>query len=127
LLALLFPLGPELYALPLAQVREVVPAPALTCLPTAPPFVLGLVSLRGDVLPVLDSGMLLGSPFPADPRYVLVVDAWGSPIGLAVGGLPRIAELGPGAGPGPDVRTVDGEPVVLTDASVLVGRPQGEG
>jgi purine-binding chemotaxis protein CheW len=124
-LALVFPLGAESYALPLEQVKEVVPAPLLTALPTAPPFVLGLVNLRGDVLPVLSAGVLLGSPFRVEAAYVMVVDAGGRPVGLAISGLPRIVHLAlePGA---PDVHTVDGEPVVMTDTGVLVRRPVEE-
>lgn len=127
MLALVFPLGGESYALPLAQVREVVPAPLLTVLPTAPSSILGLVNLRGDVLPVLSAGVLLGSPFRVEPRYVMVVDAAGRPVGLAISGLPRIVELAFEPGGGPDVHTVDGEPVVMTDADALVRRPAEDG
>jgi len=86
-----------------------------------------MVNLRGDVLPVLDAGLLLGSPFPTDPQYVLVIDASGSHIGLAVSGLPRIVELDVASGATPDVRTVDGEPVVMADAVALVERQPENG
>jgi len=45
--ALLLPVGDDLYALPMAWVREVVAAPQLTRLVTAPSVVLGLFNLRG--------------------------------------------------------------------------------
>jgi purine-binding chemotaxis protein CheW len=126
-LSLVFPIGSELYALALEQVREIVPAPALTILPTAPATVMGLLNLRGNVLPVLDAGMLLGSPFAADPQYVMVVGAVGSPIGLTTSGLPRIVDLERAPGGAPDVHTDGGDPVVLIDAGALVRRAYAEG
>jgi chemotaxis signal transduction protein len=125
--ALVFPIGAERYALPVDQVKEVVAAPAVTPLPTAPGAVLGLVNLRGDVLPLFDVGRLVGSPSPADAAFVMVVD---TPAGLAclpASGLPRLVELGPpsvsglATWPG-NVHTVDGEPVVLLDAGAIIGR-----
>jgi purine-binding chemotaxis protein CheW len=125
-LSLAFPLGSESYALALEHVREIVEAPALTTLPTAPRSVLGLLNLRGDVLPVLDTGQLLRSPFPADPRYVMVIDVSGSAVGLACSGLPRIVDLEPVPGGAADVHTAGGQPVVLVDAGALVKRAYSE-
>jgi purine-binding chemotaxis protein CheW len=123
-LALLFSLGRESYGLPLGQVREVVRSPSLTTLPTAPAAVMGLLNLRGEVLPVLDTGLLAGSPFPAAAAYVVVVDAPDGPVGLGCGGQPRIAEIVPGPdGEAPaagGVHLVAGEPVVLLDVRALV-------
>ena len=115
MLVLLFPLGPETYALPLNEVREVVAAPVLTRLPTAPAAVSGLVNLRGDVLPVFDTGLLAGSPFREPPTHLMVVDTAAGPAALVAGGLPRIAELGPDAG-----AVVAGTPVALLDPRALI-------
>jgi purine-binding chemotaxis protein CheW len=125
MLALLFPLGPETYALPLELVREVVAAPVMTPLPTAPPAVMGLVNLRGDVLPVFDPTTMLGSPFQAPARYVMVVDTPAGPAGLAAGGLPRIVELEPPEGGDGTLRAgsvhmVDGRAVAVLDALALL-------
>lgn len=49
-----FRLAREHYAVETRHVREVVPLKQLTSLPCTPPFVLGLVNLRGHVLPVFD-------------------------------------------------------------------------
>jgi hypothetical protein len=84
-----------------------------------------LINLRGDIVPVLDAGLLLGSPFPAEPRYVMVVEVGGSPVGLAASGRPRIVVLRPAPG-APDMHTVDGDPVVLVDAAALVKRAHAE-
>lgn len=51
---LLFTLASQRYAVPSADVRELVRAARLTPLPRAPDVVEGLLNLRGELLPVLD-------------------------------------------------------------------------
>ena len=58
--AVLLPVGDELYAVPMEWVREVVAAPPITMLATAPPVVLGLFNLRGQIVPLFDTAALLG-------------------------------------------------------------------
>lgn len=49
-----FRLAQERYALEIRHVREVYPLHDLTPLPCTPPFVLGIVNVRGRILPVFD-------------------------------------------------------------------------
>ena len=49
-----FGLAQERYAVPTAAVREVYPLKDLTPLPCTPPFVLGVINWRGQILPVID-------------------------------------------------------------------------
>ena len=49
-----FRLAQEHYALESRYVQEVYPLKELTPLPCTPPFVLGIVNVRGRILPVLD-------------------------------------------------------------------------
>src|ERR1019366_1698015 len=49
-----FRLAQEHYALETRYVREVYPLKDLTPLPCTPPFVLGIVNVRGRILPVID-------------------------------------------------------------------------
>ena len=49
-----FRLAQERYAVETRYVREVYPLKDLTPLPCTPPFVLGVVNVRGRILPVLD-------------------------------------------------------------------------
>jgi len=51
---LAFRLGEECYGLPLEGVREIVRVPPLTEVPRAAPNLLGVMNLRGEVLPVYD-------------------------------------------------------------------------
>jgi len=56
--------------------------------PTAPPVVLGLANVRGTVVPVLDTGLLLDDGPIGEAPFVLVVDTARGPAGLAVPTMP---------------------------------------
>ena len=76
-----FRLGEERYGLHAAAVEAVARAPAdLVAPPNAPPFLAGVVSHRGEAIPVIDARARLGAP--ASPRSVgLQAD---------VGAIPRV-------------------------------------
>jgi purine-binding chemotaxis protein CheW len=97
--ALLLPLRGDWYALELATVREVVPAPHVRRVPRAPAGILGVLNLRGDVVPVLDTGWLLGLGSGTRTEHVVVVDTSLGPAGLAADDLPRRSAIGSPAGP----------------------------
>ena len=52
--ALLFELAEHRFGLPVSDVVELTRACALQALPEAPPLVLGVLNLRGEIVPVLD-------------------------------------------------------------------------
>jgi len=53
-----FHLGDETYAFPSTAVREVYPLKGLTPLPCTPPFILGVINVRGRILPIVDLTIL---------------------------------------------------------------------
>jgi purine-binding chemotaxis protein CheW len=57
-----FRLASETYAIEHAFVREVHPLKDLAPLPATPPFVLGIVNLRGQILSVVDLRIFFGLP-----------------------------------------------------------------
>lgn len=75
-------------AIAVHAVRSVVADPPLTPVPTAPPTVLGLANVRGEIVPVLDTGLLLGLDAVGRAAYVLVVDTARGPAGFAVPAMP---------------------------------------
>lgn len=76
--------GAERVALPVRALRELVDAPTITPVPLAPAALCGHCSLRGQHLPVLDLGVLLGiardgadvriAAVAAEGGYALAVD-----------------------------------------------------
>jgi purine-binding chemotaxis protein CheW len=97
--ALLIGLGEDRYAIELTAVREIVPAPALTRLPGAPPAALGVFNLRGAIVPLLDTAALLGLGPGPPPDHVAVIDTEGGIAALTATGMPTSARLGDPAGP----------------------------
>jgi purine-binding chemotaxis protein CheW len=114
--ALVLPIGDDRYGLDLLDVREVVPQPALTPLPGAPRAVLGVMNLRGDVVPVVDTAQLLGLGALDRVAFVAVAEADGGRAGLATDGEPETADLRERAGdaelPPASARYADGDGVV---------------
>jgi purine-binding chemotaxis protein CheW len=51
---LTFTLGSETYALPVLKVREIIQLVPMTQVPGMPPHVMGVINLRGSVVPILD-------------------------------------------------------------------------
>jgi purine-binding chemotaxis protein CheW len=96
--ALRLHIGDEKYAVSMTSAREVVAAPSLTALPTAPPSVLGVCNLRGEIIPVFDTGVLLGlGPLPSFSSVTIVDTALG-PGGLATSEMGEAIELGDAVG-----------------------------
>lgn len=93
--ALLFTAADQTYALPLLQVQEIRGRSPTTPLPEADAHCLGVINLRGSVLPVFDARLLLGKPAP-EPRpndVIIVVTQADRPAGLLVDGVSDIAGI----------------------------------
>ncbi|HLH21116.1 MAG TPA: chemotaxis protein CheW [Chloroflexota bacterium] len=79
--------GEEQYAVPLAALRGLERAAGLTPLPCTPPFVAGLLNVRGEVVAVLDLGVALGlraAPAAGGAGQVLLVETARGRVGLLV-------------------------------------------
>jgi len=59
---LTFSLGEEKFAISVDSVQEVVELDQVTKIPNAPAYMLGIINLRGRVLPLLDTKHKLGLP-----------------------------------------------------------------
>ncbi len=100
---LAFVLEGETYAVPITHVREILKVPALTEVPRAPINILGVMNVRGDMLPVYDLKKRLqlvdrvptvqsGADVPRSARVVLVHDAQG-PAGIFVDRIEGVVKL----------------------------------
>jgi purine-binding chemotaxis protein CheW len=85
--------GAELYALPVAHVLEIGEIGQLTAAPGAPRGLLGMRTLRGDLLPVFDLAAVLGLPRSESPRRMLVAERRGVRAGFAVDEVTDVDEL----------------------------------
>jgi purine-binding chemotaxis protein CheW len=121
----LLPVGDDLYAVPVNWVREVVVASTLSPLVTAPPNVLGLFNLRGQIVPLFDTAALLGLGAAAPATFALVLQSPHGLFGLAATAIPRRAVLSTFTGPSELPGTagtyqLERQVVVLLDPDVLL-------
>jgi len=81
-----FELRAQELALPIADVRETLPVPPITRVFLVPGCLAGVFSLRGDIVPVIDLGILLGLPATAvgDDSKIVVVDHEAGVAGIVV-------------------------------------------
>ena len=73
---LTFDLAEEEYGLEILRVREIIGMMAITPVPRTPDFVLGVINLRGKVIPVIDLRLKFGLPYkePDERTCVIVVE-----------------------------------------------------
>lgn len=85
-------LGAERYALAVEHVLEITAFSPPTSLPGARSELLGLVALRGRVLPVYDAAGILGVAGERSPARIVVVTDGATRAGVAVD---EVSEVGP--------------------------------
>lgn len=90
---LLVGLGEERYALVIEDVLEVGAMSDPVPLPGAPPGVIGLQNLRGEVVPLLDLASLVGSGARERGQKMVVVEQGGRRAALSVDALLDVTPL----------------------------------
>ena len=102
-----FRLGGELFALPVAQVREILRVRDVTPVPHPPFPVIGVINLRGRVVPLLDlrARLALPTPAPDDESRIVLVESQTRRIGLLVDAVERVAQLAQSAMHPPEAET----------------------
>ena len=83
---LLFNIEKAFYGLPLAMALEILTIQSITRLPCVPPYIKGIVNLRGKVIPVLDVRKKLGLSERDydDKTCIIVIDLHDMHVGLIV-------------------------------------------
>ena len=96
---LIFRLRASHYAVEASAVREVVPLPELISLEESPRYIVGVIDLRGELVPVIDLNVRFGR---APQRYrledcVIVLERAGSAIGIIVNEMQDVRDIAPEA------------------------------
>jgi purine-binding chemotaxis protein CheW len=68
-----FKLGNEFFAIGVGQVREVLEVAHITRVPTAPPFMRGVVNVRGQATPVVDLRLKFGLSSAPDTVHTRII------------------------------------------------------
>ena len=93
---LLFSLhGPQLFALNVFKVREVIKLPRLTGIPHRNPLVCGVTHLRNQTMPVINlSAAIRLAPLPVTPDSTIIVTEYNRSVqAFLVGGVDRIVNM----------------------------------
>jgi purine-binding chemotaxis protein CheW len=89
-----FHLGGEQFALPVEEVQEVLLKQPLTPVPLAPDEILGLLNLRGAIMPAIDLRRRLGFPEgDTSKQKLLVLRGAEGPISVVVDDIGDVFEL----------------------------------
>ncbi len=87
-----FSLDQEMYGINVMNVQEVLPCAEIAPVPGAPPFVLGIINLRGNVVTVIDTRMRFGlSPLEEMGKSrVVVIEANDQVAGILVDSVSEV-------------------------------------
>lgn len=83
----------ETYGINVFKVREVMRVPEITRPPELPPFVEGMVSLRGQLVPIVDLVKYTGVQTEDKPEVMIVTEYNGHTQGFLVGAVDTILRL----------------------------------
>ncbi len=90
-----FGIEQEIYGIKVLRVQEVLRVPEIAPVPGAPPYVLGIINLRGNVVTVIDmrSRLRLGERAYNDQTRIIVVETRGQIAGILVDRVDEVIEL----------------------------------
>jgi purine-binding chemotaxis protein CheW len=91
----------EEYGIRVLQVREIIEYGAVTRVPSTPPWIRGVVNLRGSVLPVIDLAVKFGQPPSPVTRWTCIVvteisaEQRTTVLGVIADAVSQVLDLGP--------------------------------
>ncbi len=94
---LTFTLAEQAYGIDILNVQEIKGWAAITPIPNTPPFIKGVMNLRGTIIPVVDLRLKLGLPETAPTRYAVIIVARvaGRTVGLLVDAVSDVLDFQP--------------------------------
>ncbi len=133
---LTFSLGKEEYGMDILKVQEIRGYDAVTKIANAPPFLKGVINLRGVIVPIIDLRIKfnLANQIYDEFTVVIIINVLGRVIGIVVDGVSDVVSLMPEQikpppefGTGIDTRYITGigtfndQMLILTDIEQLMG------
>ena len=90
-----FRIGVQEFCIDIMAVREIRGWTTVTALPKSPPYIRGVINLRGAVLPIVDLAIRFGlaNTEPTERHVIIVVDINRQQIGLLVDAVSEILDM----------------------------------
>ncbi len=92
-----FKVGIEEYAIPILKVNEIIRLKGITIteVPNTQKYVLGIINLRGEVIPIIDLRMKFNMPQKEmdDSNRIIIVNIEDKSIGLMVDSVSEVAHI----------------------------------
>jgi purine-binding chemotaxis protein CheW len=108
---IIFKLGNEEYAIPITNVQEIIMFQETTRIPKSPPYVVGVINLRGQIIPVIDGKKKFSISDKNDKdtnnERVMVIEADGQTVGMIVDEVSEVIHL--------SISDIEEPPVESTD------------
>ncbi|MHC1721117.1 MAG: chemotaxis protein CheW [Clostridiaceae bacterium] len=90
---LIFNLGNELFAIDTAKIQSINEPMPVKKVPLAPPYILGLINLRGNIISIIDINLLLGIPETGNLKEnVIILELKDEVLGMMVDYAAEIIE-----------------------------------
>jgi purine-binding chemotaxis protein CheW len=92
---LTFTLGGEAYGIEIRFVTEIIGIQPITPVPELPDYIIGIINLRGKIIPVMDVRLRFRKPFREynDRTCVIVVDIMDISLGLIVDSVSEVLTI----------------------------------
>lgn len=96
---LTFSLGDEMFAIGILAIREIIEYGNITEVPMTPPFIRGVINLRGAVVPVVDLAVRFGREAREDTKRTCIViieiesDKGRQEMGIVVDAVSEVLEI----------------------------------
>ncbi|OIP64943.1 MAG: chemotaxis protein CheW [Nitrospirae bacterium CG_4_9_14_3_um_filter_53_35] len=90
-----FKLGEEEYAIDIMRIKEITPFFELTPIPRAPSYILGILSLRGNIVPIFDIKKKMGLPLTeiTGKTRIIVLKNDDEQVGVLVDAITSAAQI----------------------------------
>jgi purine-binding chemotaxis protein CheW len=113
------------FAVPMERVHQVLRHPLVTRIPLSPVGLMGVVNVRGEIVPLLDTAVLTGTGSLEEPGFAVLVTSGEDMVALAAQELPIAADFEEPVGAGAHAGEIGvyrngGRLVVLIDVEELV-------
>jgi purine-binding chemotaxis protein CheW len=89
----LFAIGAEEFGIEIGKIVEIVRAQTPTPLPDVPPYIEGVINLRGTVIPLIDLRKRMGVEAHPEKERIIIIKVHGEKIGILVDEVKEIVRI----------------------------------